>query len=151
MISHPGVWLVKYMAWTCGLTILPQLIITYRAVVRYPECRFVSRYLWDKNRMAEILVYSGCRCLCSFSHMLSQQGSIILVNKMLGPVCNAAMTIGNTVSGHCAALSTSFIGAYSPAITNAAGAGDYVRMRKLIFMTCASASAAIILFVLMFI
>ena len=70
----------------------------------------------------------------------------VLVNKYLGPAKNSAMAIGNTIVGHASSLSTSLVGAFSPAITNAAGEGDYVKMRALILRTCRLATAAVMVF-----
>ena len=49
--------------------------------------------------------------------MLSVQGATMLVNKMLGPIKNAAMAVGSTVSSHCLTLASAISGAFSPVIT----------------------------------
>ena len=49
---------------------------------------------------------------------------VILVNKYFGPSVNAAYTIGGNVSSHTNSLSASLMTAFSPAVTNAYGAGD---------------------------
>ena len=148
MITHPGVWIVKFAAWTCVIAILPQLIICTRAVIVYPECRFRCDYARDWGSIWNLFCYSGSRFIVLLSQMLSNNGIGVLVNKCLGPLRNAAMSVGNTVSGHCLTLSGSFFGAFSPAITNAAGAGDFEKMRKLAYATCRFSTVAVGIFAL---
>jgi len=148
MINHPGVWLAKFMAWTCCLSIFPQIVICVRAVIKYPECRLVLRYLWNCGRIRQIATFAGGRLVCGFSQVFVNQGTAILVNKMLGPVRNATMGIGNSVSGYCLRFSGSFTTAFSPAITNAVGAGDLKRMKDLVYATCSVAGLAMIMFAL---
>lgn len=148
MITHPGVWLVKYAAWSCALVVFPQLLICLRAVLMYQECRFRFYHLKNWSGFKQIFAYSGSRFIVLLSQMLSSSGMSILVNKCLGPAKNAAMTVGMSLSNHCQTLSASFSGAFSPAITNAAGAGDLDLMRKLAFRTCLLSTIAIGIFAL---
>ena len=112
MINHPAVWLQKYAFWSCLLSVIPNLIIGYRAVVKYPECRFVRNYLWDKRRMSEIASFAAARFFTSFSDILLSQGRQIIVNKDLGPSSNAAMRVGNGVAARSATLAGSLSGAF---------------------------------------
>ena len=148
MITHPGVWIVKFAAWTCTIAILPQLIICARAVIAYPECRFRFAYAKDWGSIGNLFTYSGSRFIVLLSQMIANNGIGVLVNKCLGPLRNAAMSVGGTVSGHCLTLSSSFSGAFSPAITNAAGAGDFDKMRKLAYATCRLSTVAVGIFAL---
>ena len=70
----------------------------------------------------------------------------ILVNKAFGPALNASMTIGHTLSIHCDSLSGSLVGAFSPAIMNAYGAGDFEGMRKLAYRACKLATIFLLMF-----
>ena len=148
MITHPGVWIVKFAAWTCLLSVLPQLIICTRAVVAYPECRFRLAYARDWPSVGKLFCYSGSRFTVLLSQMLANNGIGVLVNRCLGPLRNAAMSVNATVTGHCLTLSGSFSGAFSPAITNAAGAGDLEKMRNLAYATCRLATVAVGIFAL---
>ena len=94
------------------------------------------------------MIYAGSRFLVSFAFLINNNGISVLVNKLLGPACNAAMTIGNSVSSHCMTLSQALTNAFSPAITNAAGAGDLERMRSLAIKTCKFGTVAILAFAL---
>lgn len=136
MVNHPSVWLSKYAAWTCFISIFPQLIICVRAIQKYPECRFVLLYAKNWLRIREMLEFAACRLWGGISIMFSNQGMAILVNKLLGPAANASMNIGNNVASHTLSLSSALSGAFSPALTNAAGEGELGKMRSLAFRTC---------------
>lgn len=146
MLTHPGVWIVKYSCFTCLLAIVPSLVIAVRAVLKYPECRFVARYLWDVSRVKQIAKYAFSRAWSAFSGMFFSQGRAILVNKYMGPDYNASMTIGNTVASHAQTLSSSLSGAFWPAISNKAGENKLDEVRKLSFMTCRLGSVLLLIF-----
>ena len=136
MISHPADWLVRYAAWTCLLAIVPQLIICIRACVVFPECRINIRYMWKVDRLKRLGYFTGWQMLGVFCGMLRGQGISIVINKFFGAAMNAAQSIGNTVQGHCNTLAGSMQGAFVPVITQACGAGDYVKMNKFVIRTC---------------
>lgn len=146
MVEHPGVWLTKYAVWTMLVSVVPQLVICVRALVKYPECRLRIGSMFDQARLSQVIGFAGARFLATCSFMSSAQGLVIAVNKYLGPAKNAAMSIGNVIAGHTSSLSSSIGGAFSPAITNAAGAGDYELMRNLIFRASRFSTAAVLLF-----
>ena len=148
MVSHPGVWLVGYAAWMCVMQVVPSVIIGVRAVVCYPECRFVWRYMWSVDRIKQIAIYAGGRFWTAFSMVCQTQGQAILVNKYLGPVSNATMSVGNGVASQTQTLAASTSGAFWPAITNAAGEGDFEKMRRLTFSTCKLSSLMLLVFAL---
>ena len=146
MITHPGFWLVKLSAWTCFLGVVPQLLICTMAFVRYRECRIRLSYLWDLPRLKDLAIYAGGRFVCALSLMIRSNAVTVLINKCLGPTRNAAMSIGNTVASHAMTLSGALVGAFSPAITNAAGANDLPRMRQLSFSICKYGVLSILFF-----
>lgn len=148
MVTHPGVWLAKYAFWMCLLSVVPALIIGIRAIVKYPECRFRRDAVWDRRRLSQLFAFAGSRAVNAFSSLVSGNGMAIVVNKYLGPAKNAAMSIGNTMSGHASSLSASLCGAFQPAITTAAGGGDFDKMRHLVFCTCRFSTAAVMVFAL---
>lgn len=145
-VTHPGVWLVKYSAWSCLLSVVPSLIISLRSVLKYKECRFNKVYLRCWSNVKRMLSYSGWLIIGGMGDLLSAQGMSVLVNKYFGPRMNAAQNVGNTLSGQCSTLSGSMLGAFWPAIMNAYGAGDIVRVRKLAYQVCKFAPLLIMLF-----
>lgn len=146
MITHPAVWLVKYALWTCVIGLIPSLIIGIRAVFLFKECRILSRYLWSFSELKHLLSFAGWSFFGSLGNLLKGAGMTVLVNKMLGPSCNAAVTIASSLSSHTMTLSSSMVGAFNPAITNAVGAGDRERMISLVHKTCKFGAALVLPF-----
>lgn len=136
MVTHPGVWLARYAFWQLLLILAPQLIIAIRAHTLFPECRFRRAYAWNWSMYKQMLAYTGWNIFGSLGHMLKGQGIAVLVNKYYGPAVNAAMNIANTVSGQTQTLSGAMQSAFTPAITTAAGTGDYGKVRALAFRFC---------------
>lgn len=147
MVTHPGVWLAKYAAWMCLISVVPQLIITCRAGLLYEECRFSFDYLvGSARRIRELLGYSGWLTFGFLGGICRGQGMAIFVNRLFGPAMNASMTIGNTLSTQCDTLSGSLTSAFSPAIMNAYGAGDLELMRRLAYRVCKMATIFLLIF-----
>lgn len=146
MSAHSGVWLTPYSAWMCLMSVLPQLIIAVRARMKYGECRFNGRYLWSVERLKQLLYYAAARFWANFSGMVGAQGQSILVNKFMGPVYNASMTVGNAVAGHAISFSSALSAAFWPAIANKAGEEDVDSIRRLSFFTCRMGSALVLIF-----
>ena len=139
-------WLVYYAACTCFVFVVPQIIISIRAVVKYPECRFRGCYLRDRKSLAQLFSYAGLRFFGALSQLLTAQGMALVVNKLLGPARNAAMTIGNNLSSKAMTLTLSFRGALQPAITNATGEKDCERANSLSYRTCLLSALGVLIF-----
>lgn len=133
MVSHPGVWLVKYALWMCLASVVPQALICVRAVWLFPECRISGKYLMDVRRIKEVGTFAGWNLLAETSALLRINGVGLLVNKALGPKVNAAIALGGSVNGHVSSLSNAVIEAFMPAITIAYGSGNRVRMEDLAY------------------
>ena len=146
MVSHPGFWLTRYSAWMCFVGIAPALIIAFRAILKYPECRVVRAYLWSWGRIRQLAVFAFARFWSDFSSMFSGQGQSILVNKYMGPAYNAAMTVGHSVASHALTLSSAMDGAFWPAITNKTGEGDAEGVKKLCFMSMRMSTVLLLVF-----
>ena len=146
MVTHPGIWLTKYALWKCLLANLPNLIIWIRANYIFPECRIVRKYLKCWQNVKIMASYSFWNAWGTLGAILRAQGIAILVNKYFGPKANTAITVGTNLSGHCNILSSSMIGAFSPAIFNAWGARDFKRAQQLAFQTCKIGTLLILVF-----
>lgn len=146
MITHPGVWLFRYALWGCMLSVVPAVIMTIRAVCKYPELRIRVAYLWNKSRIKEVAVFAFARFWTAISDIFSQQGSAVLINKYLGPNFNASMAIGNTVASQATTLSTSLTGAFWPVIANKVGEEKLDEARKFAFTTCKLSSLLVMIF-----
>lgn len=136
MITHPGVWLSRYALWTCFIFIVPRVIICVRAMCIFPECRIRGAYMFNRQRLKEVTSYASWNFMGTICSILKNQGTSIVFNKFFGSHVNAAQQLGNSVDGHASTLSSALIGAFSPAITTAYGAGQFDRMRNLVFRSC---------------
>lgn len=148
MITHPGVWLLRFSAWGCMLSVVPTIIKMVRSFIKYPECRFNRKYLYDRHRLKEIGAFGLARFWTMLSNIVSGQGNAILVNKYLGPAFNASMALGNTVVSHASTLSWALSGAFGPAIMNAAGEGCRDKVHRLSFQLCRIGTLLMLLFAL---
>ena len=136
MVTHPGVWLVKFMFWRLMLGLVPHLIISLRTFYLFPECRFVLKYVHCWANVKQLGSYIVWSCFGTFGGMLRSQGVSILVNKMFGPRMNASVSVGIGLYGHTNTLSGSLAGAFSPAIFNAWGARKYDEARDMAYRVC---------------
>lgn len=148
MVTHPGDWLVRYAVWGCLVSIVPQIIICLRAIMIFPECKIKLSMLFRKERFKQLGGFAGWQMIGAFSALLRGQGIAILINKYFGPRVNAAMSIANTINSHSSTLSSSMLGAFSPAITTAYGAKDFDRMKSLALRSCKLGVLLSLIFVL---
>ncbi len=146
MVTTPDKWLVKFVTWSCFLGVCPQLIIAYRAMLKYPECRIRLTYMWDVSRIFEMCKYAYARLVANLSGTLSTQAKSILVNKYMGADYNASMTIGTSLASQAMTLSSSLSGAMWPAIANKAGEGDEEAIKNLCFVTCRIGAVLVLIF-----
>lgn len=146
MITHPGVWLSRYAFWQCWLAILPQLVISIRAYYIFPECRIIPKYFKCWENVKKLCSYSLWNSWGTLGGILRAQGDAVLINKYFGPGVNAGFAVGSGLSAQTNTLSGSMIGAFSPAIMNAWGAGDVGRARMLAFQTCKLGTLFVLIF-----
>ena len=136
MVTHPGDWLATFSFCLCLFEVVPTSLQIIRAITKYPECRFVRSYLWNWEYIKKVTLYASCRLWTALSSMWSAQGVAILVNKNFGASANATIHISNTVAAQTSKLSASLSNAFWPAITNAAGEGDMVKVRSYVLQVC---------------
>ena len=148
MVNHQRDWLAIYAFWACLLSVVPQLIICVRATVIFKECRLRLKYCLDFSRLGQVVRYAWWQTFGCLGAVLRSQGIAILVNKYFGPKVNAAMTVANTVNSHTNMLSAAMIGAFSPVIITAYGAGDMNRMRQMAYRACKFGMVLSLLFVI---
>ena len=135
-ITHPGDWLVRYSAWTCAIAITPLVIISVRSPIKYKECRFRLKYINCIKEIKGMVSYCGWLAIGALAALMRSQGVAVLINKFLGPSVNAAMSVGTTMATHCTSLTGSIVGAFSPAIMNAYGAGNMATAKALANRLC---------------
>lgn len=133
MVTHPADWLARYAAWSCFLSIAPDVIIAARAIKLFPECRFRWSYCLDRARFKKFAWFVSWKSFGVIGGTLRSQCVAIVANKYFGAKVNAAMSVSNSVNMYTDSLSGSMVGAFSPAIVSARGAGDLERMRALAY------------------
>ena len=150
MVSHPSVWLAKYAAWTAAMLILPAVLIAVRARFVFPECRLVVHEMWNFSRVRQLAAFAGWQAFGGLGCIARGQGVAILLNRHaeFGPARNSSMTIANQVASQTENLAGAMVGAFQPAIANAYGAKDYVKMRSLAFRACKFGTLLSAIFVL---
>ena len=89
MISHPGVWMVKYAFWSLLLSILPSLIIFLRGFYLFEECKLKFQYLISWSRIKQLAYFVGMWTCGGTAWLLRIQGINILINKYFGVKVNA--------------------------------------------------------------
>ena len=136
LLSYGGDRLAFRAAYMMAIGILPDLIITFRSLYVFPECRICLNKMWNPGRIKKLLSFAGWQLIGLTGLTLREQGLPIVVNKLLGIQFNSTMSVSSTVAGHTGTLSASVNNAFYPAITNAAGAGDRELFYKLSLRTC---------------
>ena len=148
MVRHPADWLATYAGWMAFVSAGPEIAICIRAILVYPECRISRDALLNWKYMKPVLEFAGCRLINGVSIVASNQGQAVVVNKYLGAIANATMTVGTQVSTHAQSLASSMAGALYPAITNAAGEGNFGEMRKLAMRASKFSALSLLVFMI---
>ncbi len=124
LLRYQGDRLWLYALYTMIVSSTPCLIIMIRAMYVFPECKIMPSKMLDWPKIWQLFSFAGWHFFGLIGLTIRTQGAPIIVNKLLGVNFNSTMTVASVVSGHASSLSESLNGAFSPAITNAAGAAD---------------------------
>lgn len=146
MVTHPGTWLVVYAGAICAIRVVPALILTVIAVMKFPECRFRAAFVFDRERVVRFVGFTSSRFCCLLGQILSTQGLAVVVNKYLGVARNASLAVGHTVLNNANMLAGAMTGAFAPALMNLAGAGELGKMRDAAFRTSLFSTLGILAF-----
>ena len=131
MVGHPADWLAKYAFAHCLFAIAPKVFICVRALVVYPECRIRCECLGRLADIRELAAFAGWNAFAAAGGLVRAQGLQILVNRLLGPVQNASMTLATRLANRANVFSASLVGSFSPAVNAAYGSEDRPRMTAL--------------------
>jgi len=144
MVTHPGDWLACYALLNMLLHVAPRIAICVRALARFPECRIRREFLWSREDVRCLVSYAGWSLCGLVGGMAKNQGMAILVNKMLGPAFNTALTVANRLAVRTSTFSASLVGSFSPAILSAHGAGKTARAHDLVYRICKLGAALVV-------
>lgn len=138
MVSHTGDWLSRYAAWMAVVSVLPNVVISIRALCIFPECRLVPREMFSRSRIGQLASFAGWQAFGGLGNMLRMQGMAILLNRCVefGSMRNSSMSVAHQIAAQSDMLSGAMLGAFQPAIANAYGARDLARLKSLAFCCC---------------
>ncbi|MGI5846285.1 MAG: lipopolysaccharide biosynthesis protein [Alphaproteobacteria bacterium] len=148
MLTHSRDWLRVYALVMNGIFLVPNIYFTFRALSLFPECKFNLRYMWDKNRILQIVKFVGWQFFGNLGYMFRTQGMSIMVNKMFGLEMNTVMALGGAVTSKTNQLQAAFNGAIMPALTTIAGTGEDEKMLRMTYRTCRLSLVLLLVFVI---
>ena len=146
MTLSPKDWLVTYGFATCLIMIIPQVLICFRAVVVFHECRLRFAYMMLLPYIKRLAAYAWWQTFGGLGYLARHQFLTVVVNCFFGPKVTASFSIGSTVSCEAAALTGALHTAFAPAITTAYGEGDWVRVRAMAYQACKFGTLLTLLF-----
>lgn len=135
MLSYGGNRLLFYAWYNMLLNAGLAVLIAVRAMRVFDECRINLKVVKDRGRFRELFSFASWQFVGLTGLAVRNQGSTVVVNKMAGVEFNSTMSVATTVSVQVGTLSAALNNAFYPAITSAAGAGDFDRFYRLSFQT----------------
>jgi len=138
--------LIIYALYMMGVGAGIPIIQVFRAMIKFPACRFNYHYLCDIKRLQNFFGFAGAKIFGGTCVILRNQGGILLINRYFTPSVNASFSIAAQVSGQTNALSQALIGALLPALVSKEGGGDRKGMLRLANSACRVASLLVLVF-----
>lgn len=119
------------------LMLLSQIVITY---YYYYYCRrhfqdIRYRFYWNREKISEVMSYSGWHLIGAISVMIRNQGVNILLNTFFNPIVNAGRAIGFQVTAATDSLSHNFFLAAKPQLYKYYALNDFEELHKLLIRT----------------
>lgn len=119
--------LVWYGIIMLGVQVFNFLAFSIYCYKKYEECVLPSFRRINTEYLKGMFTFAGWSLYSTGCIVGRQQGIAIVLNKVAGPVINAAYGIGFQVAGYTNFLSASLVNAISPQIMKAEGSGDRQR------------------------
>ena len=148
LLSYSGDRLLFNSFYLMLIAVVPQLIIATRAFWVFEECRVRPQMMFNRSRYGHLFSFAGWQVVGWLGLTLRFQGLAALCNKALGLQFNSSVAVSNNVSQHAMTFSYALNGAFSPAITNSAGAGDAKIFQALVIRSCKFGSLLCAIFVI---
>ena len=128
-----GSWdkLVFYAILVFSVNSIIALIYRFYCLRKFKECKF--KFVWRKEIMKPMLVFSGWDLYGNMCYTFEHQGIGFLVNMFHGVVFNAAASVANSVQGVVSSISANIIQAFRPQIVKNYAIGDFQRMEILMY------------------
>lgn len=146
LLYCPGDRLIVYAALNLIVYSVILILQVLRARKIFAACRVSLSHMFNKERLKEVFVFSGMKALGGLAWVLRGNGSSMLLNIAFGPKANAAFSVSQQLSSQASAFSGHLIGAMTPAVTTAVGAGDTNNARALTMRCCKFGALLVIFF-----
>jgi O-antigen/teichoic acid export membrane protein len=98
---------------------------------KFEECSY--NFIWDWNKLKEMLLYAWWGMIGAIANVFKNQGSNILLNIFFGPAVNASRGISFQIKNAIMNFNNNFFMAVRPAIVKEYAAGNQDEMIKLIY------------------
>ena len=111
-------------------------IVNFLMYYIYSKLNFKSIKLkksFHKDIFKEMVSFSGWNVVGTFAYMLKNQGLNVLLNAFFGPVVNAARGVSVMISGAIHGFQGSIVTAFRPQTVQSYAAGNYSRVKSLMF------------------
>lgn len=95
---------------------------------KFKEC-FIS-WVHDRSLLKEVLSYALFNSFSSFSTVVRNQGSNLLLNRFFGVVMNAASGVATMVSGYLMNFTANIVTAFRPQIVKCYATQKYAEMQR---------------------
>lgn len=134
LLHYDGNRLIMYGFCLMLIQMLLRLFKVIYAKRKFDECRKIRRVYFKKNRMKEILSFTGWNLLGSISAICAGQFRNLIVNYFFGVRLNAAQGVSGKVTHPLNLISSSMTRAINPQIMKSAGGNKHERMRYIVFV-----------------
>ena len=134
MVSYDK--LVFYALLMLGIQLFNFLALSVYCYRKYEECCIPNPKRVTIKYFKELSSYAGWNVYMTGCIVGRQQGIAIILNRLMGPIVNAAYGIGFQIAGYTNFLSVSIVNAISPQIIKAEGSGDRQRALWLSNVAC---------------
>ena len=146
LLYCPGDRLIVYAALHLIVYSVILILQVLRARRIFAACRVSVAHMFNKKRLKDVFVYSGMKALGGLAWVLRGHGSAMLLNIAFGPKSNAAFSVSHQLSSQASSFSGHLIGAMTPAVTTAVGAGESDNARSLTMRCCKFGALLVIFF-----
>ena len=146
LLYCPGDRLFFYSLFQVIVYVMINFLQVIRARIIFPVCRISFSRMFEMRRLKDVFIYSGMKTLGGVASVLRGNGSAMLLNVFYGPQINAAFSISQQLSAQATSFSGHLIGAMTPAVTTAAGSGDWNNARLMTMRCCKFGALLVILF-----
>lgn len=138
--------LIIYAIGMVGVNVGISFLQVVRAYWQFKSARIKLCYMFEWNRLREILSFTWWRIVASAGLIAQGQGCSFLVNLNFGVAANAACSVANQLSAQSAAFSAHLSAALQPAIATAAGFTNDKKAVKLSLRSCKFTTLLVMLF-----